>query len=273
MTTTVLIATHSNDKDSVIVRRALRAMGADAFAWNLDLFGTGQRGSWNNFDGLGARVMPSECDPLALDGVETVWWRRPVPPKAPRFLDPEDRQVAESASHAFVSALVGMVPARTRWVNPRENVRAASKLNQLSEAVRVGLTVVETLATSDSREAAAFIRAMDPARVLYKPFTLHGWPCPTAGIGSAAAMRVSCANFVTPEQLPSEAVLAACPGIFQRHVERRHDIRCVVFGDVALAVRFEARGRIDWRCGSPSGLKCEVFEMPFLLRRQCALLM
>ena len=58
MTTTVLIATHSNDKDSVIVRRALRAMGANAFAWNVDLFGTGQQGSWSNFDGLGARIMP-----------------------------------------------------------------------------------------------------------------------------------------------------------------------------------------------------------------------
>lgn len=176
----------------------------------------------------GHRVDLSEC--------RSAWWRRPLPHTLHDDLDPNVMSFAYTECHeAFAGALALL---KAVWVNPPHlDERAHHKPLQLATAVRVGLTVPNTLITNDPDEARRFIADVGPARTIYKTFlaTEEHW----------RETRV-----LRDEELQILESVRLAPVIFQEYIAADADIRVTIVGDemIATAIRSDPCGySVDYR--------------------------
>jgi glutathione synthase/RimK-type ligase-like ATP-grasp enzyme len=113
--------------------------------------------------------------PLRLDDVRAFWWRRPQPFVLPTGMDGTERSFALTE---LATAFQGMWQANEAlWVNNIvRDAAAAHKPWQLEMARRIGLSIPDTLITTDPDQARAFWQAR-AGEVIYKPFlqTFHSW--------------------------------------------------------------------------------------------------
>jgi glutathione synthase/RimK-type ligase-like ATP-grasp enzyme len=165
---------------------------------------------------------------LDLDGVRSVWWRRPATFVLPETLrDPAHRQLALSEAN---TAFRGMFAAmKAFWINPPAlEAIAIHKPYQLALAQSLGLDIPETMMTSDPEEARDFWRACD-GDVIYKQFVAlpDAWS-ETRKLGES-------------ETKLADAAIRLAPVIFQRHVAAVADLRVTIIGDEVFAAAADVR--------------------------------
>ncbi|MCD9027614.1 hypothetical protein LDO26_05255 [Luteimonas sp. BDR2-5] len=195
------------------------------------------------------------CD--ALDGVRacgtahvpSVWYRRPRLPEAFAGANAADRPFLRNEWGRFINNLQASPDAwdDVLWVNrPEAAIAAENKLTQLRAARAVGLAFPATLMSADPVRIREF--AASHRRIVYKPFQTHSWQDSDSGRIFSTYARV-----VEADMLDDDASLRLCPGIFQALVDKTADLRVILVGEHAYAVRLATSGDatfIDWRAGT-----------------------
>ena len=197
---------------------------------------------------------------LRGDRVSAVWNRRLHNPE-PDCAE-EDRHFASWEWKMFQRNLFGLDDAYgdALWVNGFAAAeRAEHKLLQLSVCRRLGIAFPETVVTTDVAEVARAIRAW--GTVVFKSFLVHQWEERTSG--RMHAVGVTLLN--EDSELPADAI-AVCPGIYQRYIDKRCDVRVTVIGEhlFAMCVGQGASGAyVDWRGHSEDpAFRVEAMTLP-----------
>lgn len=186
---------------------------------------------------------------LSFDGicctpeeVSVLWYRRPERLKHPNIGDsPEENFLLEEWTEALEGFLAHI--HHSKWINhPAQNVAASHKLEQLSRARALGLTVPNTLITQDPMRLREF-HARHRGRIIAKPMAT-GY---IERAGDATDSLIYTNHVLSPhlEQLDD---LHSCPTLFQQLVEKRCDVRIVVVDDDLHAVALRAEEGGAQRC-------------------------
>jgi len=132
----------------------------------------------------------------------------------------------------------------TLWVNrPHAALAAESKLLQLQQAQSVGLAFPDMVVTNRAEDVAQLIRRW--GRVVYKSFYPHTWHNASLDTYHSVGVVLLDANSDLPE-----TSIAMCPGIFQRYIEKKAEIRVTVIGNRMYAIEILKRDGgafLDWR--------------------------
>ncbi|OIJ92223.1 hypothetical protein BIV25_28405 [Streptomyces sp. MUSC 14] len=173
----------------------------------------------------------------ALDGVRSVYWRRPRPYGAPGGLSGADaRWCAEQARYGLGGILASLTGAH--YVNhPWSNRAAEYKPAQLAAAAACGFTVPPTLLTNHVAEARKFVREHGP--VVYKPLYNSEY-ADEDGRGLTVWVEE-----VAPEDLDDG--VARTMHLLQERVTKVADVRLTAVGNSLFAVRIDGSPGLDWR--------------------------
>jgi len=204
-----------------------------------------------------APVLRTQDLTLRAEDVRAVWLRRPKPVVVDAAGDDAQRaHVVNEWGEALEGYLAHI--SKDRWMNyPAANVVASHKLEQITRALRFGLTVPDTLLTQSCEELESFWRKKD-GRVVAKPLASGYLERPKGVSSSIYTSRVG------REHLHA-ADLAACPTLFQEEVAKAFDVRVTVVDEAVVAValhREEAGGEVDIRRDNMRNVHYEPIDIP-----------
>lgn len=177
---------------------------------------------------------------IELAHVDAVWYRKPTRFAFHPAMSTTERAWAEREAKAGFGGLLAALPVK--WVNHPYLISAAErKPVNLSLATGCGLTVVDTLLTSDAEEAGKFC-AEHPGGVVYK--SLRGGPRTENGHVVALYTTPVTAAEITKD-------VAHTMHLFQERIHpKAFEVRLTVVGENMFPLRIDARteaGRTDWR--------------------------
>src|SRR5690606_7959572 len=160
-------------------------------------------------------------------------------------------------------------PRDAFWVNPIASQDTASnKVLQLRLARLLGLTIAATLISNVPSDVREFVAGQ---RAVYKPMRGASWIVEGKVHGTYTTP-------VSPEDLPSDELLRACPGIYQALVKKSFEVRAQFFGHTCIAVRIDSSameyGEYDWRRHQATcSPNAERIELPVELSDRCLTMM
>ncbi|MEU6326004.1 ATP-grasp ribosomal peptide maturase [Streptomyces sp. NPDC047049] len=170
-----------------------------------------------------------------LEGVRSVYWRRPTWPHFEHLDDPDARFATAQVRHGLGGSLYALPNAH--YVNhPLRNHTAEHKPLQLAVAERVGLTVPPTLISNDLDEIRGFIA--EHGQVIYKALRWTPYRR-NDGVG-----LTTWAEPVTADEV--DEGVAVVPHLFQARVDKVADVRVVIVGPKVFAIRIDS-DLLDWR--------------------------
>lgn len=256
-----LIMTQPDDNDAAVVKIALENLNHQVRLYFTADMPTQQRNSvyihndhyqWNSIDDY---EMFSEYD------YDVVWWRRPRKPHLPVDLThPNDRQFVVRENNLFYESLTANIAPHARWINPKEAAtRANFKLLQLKIAAQCGLSIPVTLFSNDPIKIKEFIASHQQEGVIYKAHCANFWFEPDKTKISYTA-RVNFGN------LPEDEALMITPGIYQKEVHKKFELRVVYFGGFLVAAKLDSQAhpesQLDWRAMSDHKIVLEPYQLP-----------
>jgi len=263
----ILITTLLHDVHAVAVALALRDRGhvvdlhhgADFPSRQLQSFGIGSGAA------PFVRVRDDASD-YGFQAPDVVWNRRPTRGAEPAALHPADRAFARRESQHLANSVWALAAPDAFWINPRASaVRARLKPVQLCAARDAGFAVPDTLVSNDPVAIRAFLRAH--GTVAYKPMMSANWIDERGGQLALYTKRI------TEADLPGDDALALCPGIFQRFVAKRHELRVTVMGNSLFTLKLDsaahALAQDDWRRAQCLGLDATRAELPGAVAERC----
>jgi glutathione synthase/RimK-type ligase-like ATP-grasp enzyme len=266
----VLVVTHGVDNHAPLVRTELDRMDVEVVWFDTDKYNSAADLTFHIDEGVAVTLLRIGGSEHRGDKFAAVLYRHIRLPLAPHITDPEARRLAESELRATLEgALLALEPAL--WVNhPHANRLARSKLLQLKLATRLGFRVPETRVTADPREIRELHRAWNGQMVA----KLAGGQLAGNTIDSQYIIHTT---LITAEDLQDVASLSACPAIYQRRVDKRHELRVTVVGDEVFACRIatEKLGptQMDRRELSYQVLDLEPCELDGALADRCRALL
>lgn len=181
---------------------------------------------------------------LQLDGhwwvpedFSNVWYRRPERVKRNGIPDEGDGKLILDEWSEVLDGFLAQIP-RPRWMNyPAANVLASNKIQQLTLAATLGLTIPDTLVTQDPDALRAFARRHN-GRIIVKPMSVGH-----VDAGKDSPEAVIYTNAIEARQLDDLADLVICPTLFQELVEKEVDVRITVVDREVTAVDLAVRDR------------------------------
>lgn len=237
-----LILAPLDDINAILMRCALDMLGVNclhsASAWHSDL--------------AAGSVKIDSVAPLHASGglasseISAVWNRRRRPHTQLPGCHPADAEFLRGEWQLFHENVFALQAELSPclWVNPPAAARdTENKLLQLKQARALGLSIPPTLVSNDPQAIHQFIRKHD--RVVYKAFIPHTWKESSSGRLYNVSVPV-----LDPATVVDDAALRLCPGIFQKFIEKRADLRVIVIGAQIFAVRIQrddGEAFIDWR--------------------------
>lgn len=173
--------------------------------------------------------------------VTAVWYRRPRSIRVPGLVHEHDRSYAYNECSELYSGF-SFAPRDAFWVNPiASQTTSSNKVLQLRLARAMGLTVPETLVSNVPSEVRSFVAGHC---AVYKPMRGASWLVDGKVHGTYTTP-------VSPEDLPGDELLRACPGIYQSLVKKCYEVRVQFFGHTCIAVKIDSSameyGEYDWR--------------------------
>jgi glutathione synthase/RimK-type ligase-like ATP-grasp enzyme len=180
----------------------------------------------SNGHGAGFELVLPDGKALRMENVTACWWRRPQAFALPQGMAPHAHHFALTE---LSTAFQGMWQCSDAlWVNDVvKDAAAAHKPWQLDMARRIGLSIPDTLITTDPENVRAFWEARG-GEVIYKPFlqTFHSW---------RETRRLK------EEELALLDSVRLAPVIFQSLVPGAADLRVTVIGDEVLPAAVDIR--------------------------------
>ncbi|MFB6980601.1 ATP-grasp ribosomal peptide maturase [Streptomyces scopuliridis] len=169
-----------------------------------------------------------------LTRVRSVYWRRPEWPSFPHLPSDDSRFAAAQVRYGLGGTLYAL--DGPLWINHPLRIAAANyKPAQLALAQQLGFAVPPTLVTNDPTEAREFIRIQGDAifkTLRWTPYTRDGVPV------------TGWADPVTADEIDDSVRVA--PHLFQARVDKVADVRVLIVGRRAFAVRIDSE-LLDWR--------------------------
>ena len=192
---------------------------------------------------------------------DVVWWRRARKPYLPKNnVHPSDFKFALRENTLFFESVTYNMAPNAWWVNAKEAAnRANSKLLQLKVAVECGMEIPTTLCSNDPQDIRYFILKHEAKGVIYKPLCSNVW----FENAEAKFAYTSKINFL---DLPNNKTLQLSPGIFQKEIKKKYELRITCFGDYIVAAKLNSQihseGKIDWRAIPEGKLQIEPYRLP-----------
>ncbi len=210
---------------------------------------------------------------LHSQSFDVVWFRRPCGPNLPTgVLHPDDETPAAQENRHFLAGIWSYLGRDAFWINPLgSRHRSTSKVLQLAEARRARFKLPLTLICNEPGRIREFIQANRPGDTIFKAFYGHFWDLPAGGRAINYTVKVN------EKDLPSDALLKAVPGIFQRHVPKAYELRVTYFGDHAVSAKLHSQAQadtsLDWRVVNPGLIRIEPHELPPSVDAACRQIM
>lgn len=251
-----LILADENDAHVSALRWALGENGMEVFcAPSMRLNGAARYSIHANMQGVQASGPWGDST-----GLRSVWMRVMAPPQIeglPEF----DHKFVHKQWELFqrnTFELARDVSAGL-WINhPVNAYHAESKLLQLKIANEVGLLIPDTVVTNDAADVRNMIRRH--GKVVFKQFFDYMWRDVAAGTLHSSSPAI----LDTQTELPEDSI-GLCPGIYQRYIQKRFDLRITVIGDRMFAAKLHRgckEAYVDWR---PHVYKDELLMETFTL--------
>lgn len=252
----LLIFSHVGDVHAPAVSSVLRRHGTPCQIFCFDEFPVASTISYDLEPG--GPLLRGPAVEARLGDFATVWNRRGWDPAFPPELDEDDRRLVAPICARYCDEMRISPPPGQIWVNGRAaQLAMRSKALQLELARRLGLEIPETLITNDPAAARRFL-ARDGDFVVKGISPMH-WDEAGQAI-SLPTTRIEAA------QLDEDIAVRSCPMIYQRYVEKAHELRVVVCGRRALWVKIDSqapgRYKADWRQGFADQLRLEPVAPP-----------
>lgn len=265
----VLMLARDGDKVAERVAAELRGRGTGVALVNPPSFPTrlSMGARLNSSSSWTGRLRDRDGLDVELASISAVWQRGATPfVMDERMSSPERAFAYGEARRGFGGVLAAL--GGCLWVNdPMAAARAEYKPFQLAEAARVGLTVPETLITSDPRTA------YDWARQLRRPIVYK----PLDGVVHAdeGRVRILYTAPVTDRESLLDPAFGRTAQMLQERVQKAFEARVTVVGTEVFAVRIDATSAAaqeDWR-SDYDALSYSIIHLPFELRAKLLLLM
>ena len=263
----VLILTDRMDAHARAVAECLARKGAMPIRWIPEEFIFRQKGNQRIQSNGKHSILIEDENQNILDLVETdvVWYRRVGFPVIPPTIDPQDYQFISAENQLYMKSLWLTLGESAKWVNPFSSFdKSNSKVLQLREAARIGLKIPESLITNDKKAIINFIQENSPQKTIYKTFSPAMWEENNTIISNYTTA-------ISHDILPDEATIALTPGIYQKEVKKKHEVRITFFGDEYVAVKIHNAEELDWRICDKN--KLSSIPVPDDIVNKCKLLM
>ena len=253
----VLIVSHEGDEHVELVERELARLDTPSVRFETQRYPLDAAAELTVERGVPRLVLRIGDAIVRGEEVAAVLHRHFRLPTAPAIADPQARELAESELRAALEG--GLLSLQCRWINhPHAKRLRRSKPLQLALAARSGFAVPETLISRDPQRIRERHRAWE-GRTVAK---LVGGQIPAADVDRQYVVHTT---LLEPEDLANDDALSAAPAIYQRYVEKDHELRVTVVGDEAFATRIDSQehpgGLVDWRRAGPEDLRLSVAEL------------
>jgi len=206
---------------------------------------------------------------IDLRAYSSIWYRRPGGIVAlQQFPEPWiGKMVEQEARHAIDGMLLSL---DCLWMNhPRKDFQCLQKLWQLQVAIQEGLSIPETVVTSDPQVAKEFFVSCNE-QVIYKL------------IGGASNFSIPA--YEQPRGIPTLPLRQAdfeyldqvrfAPHFFQKRIEKRVELRVTIVGQKVFTIEIDSQagdGKVDWR--NDYSVKMTPYDLPEEIETKCKTLM
>ncbi|KTC64810.1 Glutathione synthase/Ribosomal protein S6 modification enzyme (glutaminyl transferase) (plasmid) [Legionella adelaidensis] len=256
-----LIATEPDDTHAILAKLALEEKGHKVRFLYLADHPTRQINSVFIHNGTYEWFNSDKLSHYHENHYDVVWWRRVRRPYIPKNLShPEDYKFITRENYLFYEGITYNLAPNAWWINNKEAAtRANSKLLQLKTADSVGLKIPVSLFSNNPQEIRQFITAHINHGVIYKPLCSNFWFEPDQ-------IKISYTTKVDLLDLPDDQALQLTPGIYQRQLQKKYELRITCFGDYIIAAKLDSQahkeGQIDWRAISNGDMRVELYLLP-----------
>jgi glutathione synthase/RimK-type ligase-like ATP-grasp enzyme len=262
-----LIATEPDDTDALFVKIALEKIGHQVRLFFTADHPTKQKNSvfiekddyqWKSSD---------KYNSVLDNSYNVVWWRRVRKPYIPKELShPNDYKFVLRENGLFFESLTYNMAPQAWWVNLKEAAdRSKSKLLQLKVANHCGLSIPTTLCSNDPKDIRNFLLKFEKEGVIYKPLCSNFW-------FEESQIKITYTTKISFLDLPRNQALQLVPGIFQKEIKKKYELRIVCFGEYLVAVKLNSQnhsqGKIDWRAIPENEMPIEPYTLPSELTKK-----
>lgn len=204
----------------------------------------------------------------ALSQIGSIWYRRPLPPSPiPVSSDPTAQDFITMESRYTLDTLWRILPCF--WVSNPDRIRSAeAKAYQLIVAAGLGLTIPQTLITTQPDEAACFYEAHSQA-IIYKPQRY-------VQVNHAEDTHLIYTTVVDEEKVKYLDDVRFVPSLFQNYIPKSSELRVTVLGETVITAQIHSQehdiARHDWRRANSTDLRHTPYELPADIARKCVAL-
>jgi len=256
-----LIPTEPDDTHAILTKLALENMGHNVrFIFTADqptilknsILIDNDTYQWRSTD---------RYDSVVDNDYDVVWWRRARKPYLPNDLaNPNDYKFVVRENMLFYESITNNMAPKAWWINPKEAAtRANSKLLQLKIATECEMTIPTTLCSNDPQDIRYFLLKHEAEGVIYKPLCPGFW-------FEQEQMRIAYTSKISFLELPTNKLLQAAPGIFQKEIKKKYELRITCFGDYLVAAKLNSQnhmeGKTDWRAIPNGKMEVEPYVLP-----------
>lgn len=192
---------------------------------------------------------------------DVVWWRRPRKPYLPKeAAHPSDYKFVTRENILFYEAITNTMAPNAWWINSKEAAkRANSKLLQLKIATECGMNIPTTLLSNDPQDIRYFLLKHEGEGVVYKPLCSNYW-------FEEQRMKIAYTSRISFLELPNNKLLQTTPGIFQKEIKKKYELRVTCFGDYIVTAKLNSQahmdGKVDWRAIPNGEMDIEPYILP-----------
>jgi glutathione synthase/RimK-type ligase-like ATP-grasp enzyme len=257
----VLIPTEPDDTHAIVTKLALEDLGHQV----ISIFTADQPTRQKNSVFIDAQLykwqISNEFNTIINDEYDVVWWRRARRPYLPKTIThPNDYDFVLRENSLFYESFTNNMAPKAWWINSKEAAEKADfKLLQLKVASECGMLIPKTLCSNDPKEIHDFITSNSDSGVIYKPLCSNFW-------FESNQIRMSYTSKVKKDDLPNNSTLQQAPGIFQKEIKKKYELRVTCFGDHIVAAKINSQehsdGQVDWRAIRKSPIKVDEYKLP-----------
>lgn len=257
----LLIPTEPDDTHAIVVKLAMEELGHQVILFFTADQPTKQRNSVF-IDNHNLRWRSSnKFYSILNDKYDVVWWRRARKPHVPTYISHhDDIEFVNRENDLFFESFTSIIAPDAWWINNKVAARRANyKLLQLKIAHACGLQIPTTLCSNDPKEIQDFVHKHNTSGVIYKPLCSNFW-------FEKEQVKISYTARITPEKLPNYKILQQTPGIFQKEIKKKYELRITCFGNYIVAAKINSQdyidGQIDWRAIRSQPIIIEHYNLP-----------
>ncbi|MEU0040041.1 MvdC/MvdD family ATP grasp protein [Streptomyces sp. NPDC006333] len=276
----VLIVTAGWDMTALVGAEALHRRGHRTTIVRPDEIPEEMKASTLIDDAVWSTRLKTKRGQVDLATFDSVWWRKPLPPRMHHSLNEIELAYAERETQHYLKGIWALMTDNPEvfWMShPRAIQRAENKLLQLKKAAEAGFDHPKTLITNDPEAVHQFYAECD-GQMVFKSLS-GGFIVPGQVVDlqeSDGRVPVPYVRPVSQEDLEHLDRITHNPCQFQELVDKHHELRITVFGERAYAAGLysqdDERTRFDSRMLGVK-IRTTVEKIPAEIEAKCLRLM